>query len=52
MTTEPRMEGTPPDQQRLLKYWIDRCNQLEDENEELRYRLASFGIYIKPRQNK
>jgi hypothetical protein len=49
MTDKPNVEGTTPDQQRVLKYWIDRCLQLEDENEELRHRLASFGIYIKPR---
>lgn len=49
MTSEPAVEGTPPDHLGVLKYWIDRCNQLENENEELRYKLSAFGIYVKPR---
>lgn len=50
MTDDPKVEGNAPDHQRVLKYWIDRCHQLENENEELRFRLAAFGIYITPKR--
>lgn len=52
MTDDPKVEGNASDHQRVLKYWVDRCLQLEDENEELRHRLASFGIYIMPRPTR
>ena len=39
------------EQRRVIKFWIDRCRELEKENEELRYKLTSFtGATYTPRK--
>jgi hypothetical protein len=36
------MTETIQEQRRVIKFWIERCQLLEKENEELIYKLTSF----------
>lgn len=36
------VEDKVQEQRRVIKYWVDRCKQLEKENEELREKVRAF----------
>ena len=36
------VDETIQEQRRVIKFWVQRCQELEKENEELRYKLTSF----------